>query len=282
MSKVKTTLLFLLSFTLFSISLALAGEPVKCAGCKTEFFLIDHLKAPCAATTGMNLLPGKSGNKKAVKLMAEGKIQFAFTCKPHQKLAKKFSLPSEKTADWVSTAIARDPIVVVANAQNGIENLTNDELQMIFTGQIKNWTELGGNDLPVQVAYLDDSVESGVVTVFKEKVLAAKEMLTPLAKKMPSPNQLGNFTNATPGTITFMGLNSYKNNYGQLLAVNSVLPEKDMIVQGAYPLAVTYHLVTHRGDNAGSQFLHYLGTPAGVKAINEVMVAIPQQEIAVP
>ena len=279
----KTTALFLALLAMITLStMAAFATPIKCAGCKTEYFLMDHLKGPFNQATGSALQPGKIGNKKAVQLLADGKIQFAFTCKPHQKLAKKFNLPADKTADWVSTAIARDPIVVVINPDCGIDNLTVDQLKLVFSGQVNNWSELGGNDLAVQVAHLDDSVESGIITVFKETTVGKKGKLHPQAKAMGSPNQLGNFAKSKPGTITFMGLNSYKDSYGKIVAIDSVLPEKDMIVQGAYPLAVTYHLVTHKGDNPGNQFLEYLGTPEGMALINEVMVAIPQREIQVP
>ncbi len=278
----KTLALILVLMTMITTTAAMSAAPIKCAGCKTEYYLINHLKGPFAEATGINLLPGQLGNKKAVNIMLSGKIDFAFTCKSHQKLAKKFNLPADKISDWVSTSVARDPIVVVVNQLNDIDNLTIEELKKVFSGEIKSWADLGGRDHPVQVTYLAETVESGVVTVFKETTVGKNSSLQPSAKKMDSPNQLGNYTKSHPGAITFMGLNSYKKVYGKVLAVNSVLPEKDMIIQGAYPLAVTYYLVTREGDNPGSKFLEYLGTPEGQELIDQVMVAIPQKKVMVP
>ncbi len=261
---------------------ALANDPIKCAGCKTEHFLMNHLNGPFTEATGGELLTGKCGNKSAIQLMATGKIDFAYTCKPHHKLVKKFKISPELTADWVTTTIARDPIIIIVNQRTEIENLTVEELKSVFSGKIKNWSELGGKNYPVQLAYLDDTVESGVVTVFKETTMGKDGTLYSDAKKLGSPDQLGAFTKSRPGTVTFMSMNSYKKEYGTIVAIDGVLPENEKIVQGLYPLAVTYHLVTHKGDNPSNDFLKYLGTPAGVEHINEVMVALPQKEIMVP
>ena len=58
------------------------GENIvlKGAGCKTEFFLFKDLAPAYNAKTGNKFLPAGVGNKKAVNLLMEQKIDFAFTC----------------------------------------------------------------------------------------------------------------------------------------------------------------------------------------------------------
>ncbi|MBU8870156.1 MAG: substrate-binding domain-containing protein [Gemmatimonadales bacterium] len=259
------------------------ADPVRCAGCKTEHFLIQHLAAPYEALSGVKLLPGGSGNKKAILLFVDGKINFAYTCKPHVKLAKKFKLDPAATANWVSTAIAKDPIVVVANSGCGITDLTLDQLKGIFSGSIQNWNEVGGADLPIIVAHLDDSVESGVVTVFKETTVGAKANLNPLAKKLKSPPQLGSFAKATAGATTFMGLNSYEDKFGTLVSINGANPDVANVVNGSYPLSVTYHVVYDPTQSSEAEgFLGFCATQQGQDLINEMMVAIPQKNVVLP
>ncbi len=272
-----TTLTFLVAVTLMlCVGVAAAAGPARSAGCKTEHFLITHLAGPFEASTGQKIIPGPTGNKKAIMLFADGKLDFAYTCKHHSKLAKKFQIDAAVTTNWVSTVIARDPIVVVANPGVGIDNLTLDQLKAVFAGEVTNWSEVGGSSVAVATAYMGKSVESGVVTVFKETTIGKNGTLDPTGKTLPGPGPLGNYTATTPGGVTFMALNSYKPAYGQIVAIDGVTPEKEFIVQGVYPLSVTYHIVYNRENGAVAQaFLGYLGTAAGQALIDEVMVAIP-------
>ncbi|MBS6164468.1 MAG: substrate-binding domain-containing protein, partial [Clostridiales bacterium] len=57
----------------------------------------------------------------------------------------------EKEAGLEGTAYAIDGIAVVVNAQNGVTNLTKDQLLKIYSGEITNWSEVGGSDAPITV-----------------------------------------------------------------------------------------------------------------------------------
>jgi len=255
---------------------ALAGSPAHSAGCKTEHFLITHLAGPYEAATGQTILPGSTGNKKAIHLFAEGKLDFAYTCKPHEVLARKFQIDPPAAADWASVIIARDPIIVVAHPSDGVENLTLAQLKALFAGDITNWSDVGGSDLAVTTSYLDETVESGVVTVFKETTIGAGGNLDPSAKTLPSPKQVGYYTKSTPGAVSFMALNSYKPEFGQIISVDGVAPDKELIAQGEYPLSVTYYVVYDRNKaDVATSFLGFVGSSEGQALINEVMVAIP-------
>ena len=52
---------------------------------------------------------------------------------------------------YTETAFCRDPIAVIARIECGVEGLTQEELQDIFAGDITNWKEVGGADLPILV-----------------------------------------------------------------------------------------------------------------------------------
>ena len=261
-------------------SIAKAKETCTCAGCKTEFYLIEHVLKEYHKKSEITYKPAKTGNKKAIELLAEGKINFAFTCKSHWKLGKKFKLDPEMLKNWESITIAKDPIVVVANPNCGADNLSKQQLCDIFSGKIKNWKDVGGADSEIKVGYLDDSVESGVVTVFKETTIGMDAKLCPEATQLKAPSNLGNFCKVTEGAIVFMGMNSYKSEYGKLLKIDSVEPSIDNIVANKYALAVTYHIVLAKNDDkAARSLLEYMASPEGKKKIDEVMIAIKQKVV---
>lgn len=263
--------LVLIGLTLGSPALS-AADLIKCAGCKTEIFLLKDIAEAYEEQTGKSIRLGGTGNKQAVNLLLDGKVDFAFTCKPIGKIAKGMQLEDQQVASWQSIAIAKDPIVIIANGNNGVRNITQDDLTKIFQGQITNWKELGGNDLPVLPAYLSEELESGLVLLFKE---FTKAELTDNALKAKAPDMLGNYTSITPGAIGFLNYNSYQDKYGEILRVNDIAPSDKNILNGTYPLTATYYLtVDDRNNQAVAEFVDFTKSSAGKSAIKRNYIAI--------
>ena len=78
--------------------------------------------------------------------------------------------------------VAIDGLSVYVNAANPIKELTMEQLELIFTGQVKSWKELGGPDTPVTVYSRENS--SGTYEFFKEHVIKGKDFVAS-AQTMP-------------------------------------------------------------------------------------------------
>ena len=248
---------------------------VKGAGCKTEFFLLKDLTEAYKSKTGNKLLIGSTGNKDAVNLMLEGKIDFTFTCKPIKKLTKGLKLNPNDVASWKSIAIAKDPIVIVSNPVNGVQNLTKEQLTQLFQGKFGNWKELGGNDIPIELAYLAQDMESGVVLLFKEFTVSNKGNLTENAMIADGPSKLGHYVSATPGGVTFMAYNSYKRKFGQILQINGITPTRESILNGAHGLAATYYLTLDgRMNSVVADFVKFSTSSEGKEAIEKNFIPV--------
>ncbi len=288
-------LLVILAF-LTIISTNAGEKKLKAAGCKTEAILMNEL---CKNYKQAKIKPSKTGNKKALLLFADGKIDFAFTCKPASKLAKKFKIDPKKSENWKCIAFAKDPLVVVVNPDSGINELSLPELSKIFTGKITNWKELGGKDIPIKIGYMDtNKVETGNNTVFKECTLqqyvdksgkvTETVNVTPNTKVdfstnatiLDSPDKLGNFIKVTHGAISFMGLNSYKKKYGTALNISGVKPTVKTVRSGEYPMAVTYHLVYNStGSTDVLAFIDFVLSEEGKQITSKNFIAIDAKEI---
>jgi phosphate transport system substrate-binding protein len=79
----------------------------------------------------------------AVNLLINGYCDIAST-------ARQIDSRQEEKG-YKQTAICNDPLAIIANAMCGIDNVTEKQLEDIFSGDIKNWKELGGPDLPIIV-----------------------------------------------------------------------------------------------------------------------------------
>ncbi len=248
------------------------AKNLKSAGCKTEYFCIKDLAEAYGSRTGVSIDLGKTGNKKAIFLMLDKEIDFAFTCKPLEKLAKSFKIEDQRIVGWKTIPIAKDPLILLSNDKNGVEDLTSAQIVDIFTGKIKNWKEVGGADLPIALAIIDPKLESGMPTVFKECLECLEAEFDKDAKPLPGPAELGNFVSSTPGGITFVNFISYKKELGTLVKINGVEPNSETIKNNTYLLSVTYNLIVDLSNKPVADFVDFCLSDDGQKAISKNFV----------
>jgi phosphate transport system substrate-binding protein len=99
--------------------------------------------------------------------------------------------------------IAYDALSVIVNPGNKVSQLTREQLEGIFTGKIKNWKEVGGEDLAIIVYSRETS--SGTYEFFKEHVLNKKNFAA-TALLMPATGAIVQSVSQTKGAIGYVGL----------------------------------------------------------------------------
>ena len=104
---------------------------------------------------------------------------------------------------------ALDGLAVVVHPSNPVSQLTIGQLADIFTGKIKNWKEVGGNNL--QIVILSREVNSGTHVYFKEHVLRkgdekSVEEFSPAALLMPSSQAIAEEVSQNPNAIGYYGM----------------------------------------------------------------------------
>jgi len=99
--------------------------------------------------------------------------------------------------------IAYDALSIVVHPGNKVSQLTREQIEKIYTGEIKNWKEVGGEDLQI-VAYSRES-SSGTYEYFKEEVLDDKNYATDILS-MPATGAIVQSVSQTKGAIGYIGL----------------------------------------------------------------------------
>lgn len=99
--------------------------------------------------------------------------------------------------------IANDALSVVVNPANKVSKLTREQLEGIFTGKIKNWKEVGGDDLLIVVYSRETS--SGTYEFFKEHVMNRKNYASSVLN-MPATGAIIQSISQTKGAIGYVGL----------------------------------------------------------------------------
>jgi phosphate transport system substrate-binding protein len=152
----------------------------------------------------------------------------------------------------VEFTVARDAIAVVVHPSNPVDGLTLQQISAIYTGEITNWREVGGEDRPIVL--LSRESNSGTYVYFLENVirLGDKEsdlLFFPDTLLMPSSEGISAEVRRNPNAIGYDGL-GYVTPDQKMLAVAAdadspyVLPSVDTVNAGTYPISRPLYMYT--------------------------------------
>lgn len=176
-----------------------------------------------------------------------------------------------KTAKEV--IIAYDALAVVVNPSNKVTNLTREQLEGIFTGKIKNWKEVGGDDMKI-VPYSRET-SSGTYEFFKESVLKNKNYMNGIMS-MPATGSIIQSVSQTKGAIGYVGL-AYLNKDVKAIHVSydkgttytepSVANAKNKTYPIVRPL---YFYYITKSESKVKPFIDYVLSDKGQKIVSEI------------
>ncbi|HWR40552.1 MAG TPA: phosphate ABC transporter substrate-binding protein [Patescibacteria group bacterium] len=150
--------------------------------------------------------------------------------------------------------VALDALVPVVHPGNTVSNLTLEQLRKLFSGEITNWSQVGGADEPVIIVSHDGT--SGNYETWKEKVIGEGKIVTPKAKIMAS-DAMRDYIQQTPGAIGYLGL-SYHNSSLKFLSVDGIKAQPATIQNNTYPIIRTLSLCTTQHTTATiNKFIEY-------------------------
>lgn len=171
--------------------------------------------------------------------------------------------------------IAKDGVAVVVNPENKVENLTIDQIRSIYTGEIKNWKEVGGDDAPIVVVTREEG--SGTRGAFTEitKVLAKNEAgeevdsTTKDALVQGSTGAVMQTVATTPNTIGYVSLGSLSDTV-KALKVEGVEATKETVLSGEYKISRPFNYVTGSEVSEAAQlYIDFVMSPEGQKIVEE-------------
>lgn len=176
---------------------------------------------------------------------------------------------SEKEAGAVENIVAIDGIAVVVDPANTVEDLTKQQLTDIYTGKVKNWSEVGGQDGVIIV--VGREAGSGTRGAFEE--LLEIEDACAYANELDSTGAVMAKVGSTPGAIGYVSLDVIDDSV-IAVALEGVAPTVDNIKAGDYFLSRPFVMATMgevSEQNATVQaFFEYLKSEEGKEVIEAV------------
>lgn len=173
----------------------------------------------------------------------------------------------------VEVIIARDALSIIVNPKNKVTNLTREQIEGIFTGKIKNWKEVGGDNLPI-VAYARETT-SGTYEYFKEFVLKNKNYKSGILS-MPATGAIIQSVSQTPGAVAYVGM-AYVNKEVKDIHVSYdqgktfVEPTLENALSGKYPIVrPLFYYYEARSEAKVKPFINFVLSQEGQQLVKTV------------
>lgn len=146
---------------------------------------------------------------------------------------------SELSQGVIENIVAIDGIAVVVDKNNTITDLTKDQLTQIYKGEVKNWSDLGGENSPIVV--VGREAGSGTRGAFEE-ILGVEEACA-YANELDSTGAVMAKVSSTPGAIGYVSLDVLDDSV-TAVSLESVAPTAESIKAGEYFLNRPFVMAT--------------------------------------
>ena len=224
---------------------------IRIAGSESELPLVQFLTKRFLENDPDHLFVTKGGGSTfGIDALLNGDAEIAAASRPLLKAEKEYA--EEKELEIFSYMIAQDVIAVITHKGTGVEQLSLNELQEIYSGKITNWSALGGYDLPIKLHGRDKN--SGTRHYMLQRLMMQDFPST--VKEHSSYEEIIATVISEPGSIAYVNVGSLVDRNGkpnsQVWTMNLYLDggnayspyEKHAILNEDYPLLRPLYLIT--------------------------------------
>jgi len=173
-----------------------------------------------------------------------------------------------KGVDLKETIVAYDGIAVIVNTASSIKGLTKKQVEQIFTGEITDWSAVGGSGGKISVYTRNTS--SGTYAEFKELAMKKRDY-APDSQKLAGNEQIAQEVGKNPNGVGYIGLAYTKASGIRVVPIDGASPSKESVLAKSYPYARPTFFYTN-GEPTGvvKEFIDFTVGPDGQKIVEQV------------
>ena len=158
------------------------------------------------------------------------------------------ALKDDEKADVDGTTIALDGIAIIVNNASKVEDLTVDQLKQMFTGEITNWSEVGGDD--GEIVLIGREAGSGTRDGF-ESIVEVKDSCK-YAQELTATGAVISAVEANPLAIGYASLSAVGDTV-KMVTVGGVECSEDTVKDGSYKIQRPFVFVTNKSVTLSEQ-----------------------------
>jgi len=185
------------------------------------------------------------------KLLGEKETDIFFGAYPSEE---QISAAEEKGTKFVYTSIGYDAFVFFVHKDNPIDNLTTEQVQAIYSGEITNWNEVGGNNEKIAAFQRNEGSGSQSMLIRfmdgKEIMDAPSEMVNDLMSGIVEKvSDYKSKSNSIGFSFRYYLEGIIQNPDIKILSIDGVAPTPENIKNGTYPITGPLYAVTFEGND---------------------------------
>ncbi len=188
-----------------------------------------------------------TGSGSGIQAVSEGRCDIG--------LSSRALKDDEKASGLVETTLALDGIAIVVNPENPVSDLDVDTIAKIYTGEITNWKDVGGDD--AEIVLIGREAGSGTRDGF-ESITDTKDACA-YRQELTSTGDVINTVSTNPNAIGYASLSAVGDSV-KALTVGGVEATEDTVRDGSYVVQRPFVLVTKEGTElsaAAQAFFDY-------------------------
>ncbi|SFA77986.1 phosphate ABC transporter substrate-binding protein [Clostridium frigidicarnis] len=203
----------------------------------------------------VNVQGGGSG--VGINQVAQGSAQIGNSDIPASSKIKDESILKQ----LVETKVCGIGFALVTTKDVGVENLTIEQIQDIFTGKTTNWNQLGGKNINITI--VNRSKSSGTRAAFKNTILKENDEKEGLGITQDSTSAALKAVKETDGSVSYVALSNLMTDKDKegvtLIKINGIEPTDKNIVDNQYPFwSYEYMITKGEPENEVKAFIDFI------------------------
>ncbi|HEX3281416.1 MAG TPA: phosphate ABC transporter substrate-binding protein [Pyrinomonadaceae bacterium] len=166
------------------------------------------------------------------------------------------------------TIVAYDGMAVIVNAKNPVKALTKKQVEQIFTGDVSDWSAVGGSGGKISIYTRNTS--SGTYSDWKELAMKKRDY-APGSQKMAGNEQIAAEVGKNPNGVGYVGMAYTKAAGVKVVPVDGVVPSQQTVLGKTYPYArPTFYYTNGEPSGLAKQFVDFTVGSGGQRIVAQV------------
>ena len=213
-----------------------------------------------ATNEGVTVNYNPTGSGSGITAVQEGTCDIG--------LSSRALKDEEKSAGLKETVLAYDGIAIIVHPDNPVSDLSVEQIAKLYTGEITNWKDVGGND--AQVVLIGREAASGTRDGF-ESITGTKDACQ-YRQELTSTGDVITTVSQNPDAIGYASLAALKDTV-KALTVGGVAPTEETVKDGSYVIQRPFVLVTRTGETLSANAQKFFDFALSAEAAQYITTA---------
>lgn len=206
------------------------------------------------------------GSTTGIAAIIDGTAQIGMASR--RAKATEVSAAQAKGVTMKPTIVAYDGIAVVVNEKNPVKGLTKKQVEQIFTGDVTDWSAVGGQ--PGKISVYTRNTSSGTYSEFKDLAMSKRDYAGS-SQKMAGNEQIASEVAKNPNGVGYVGMAYAKTPGIKILSIDGHMPSHAEVQAKNYPYArPTFYYTNGAPAGETKAFVDFTLGPEGQKIVDQV------------